>query len=217
MNFNVDDPLAGILSDGSDDSFFDDDILGKKKPQKKNESSMSEKKNTFFELGDQKLQTNLSKSKDLVGDKSLQKDAPIEEKSKPDTLKATSPAPFKRTVSKESIFQPKDVSKSPAKPKLATSADSVLNDLGIHSKKDTIKSSEKGKSSQSLLDDILGGSINKTGGSNQTTKPTTVVKKQQFDLDTFLDSESKQTGSSTAKTEIQKPMLNKKTENKKTV
>ncbi|XP_026499225.2 fas-binding factor 1 homolog [Vanessa tameamea] len=217
MNFNLDDPLAGILSDGSDDSFFDDDILGKKKPQKKNESIISEKKNTFFELGDQKLQTNLPKSQDLLGDKSLQKDAAVEEKSKPDNLKATSPAPFKRTVSKESIFQQMDASKSPAKPKLVTSADSVLNDLGIHSKKDTNKSLEKGKSSQSLLDDILGSSSNKTGGSNQTTRPTIGGKKQQFDLDTFLDSESRQTGSSTAKVEIQKPKINKKTENVKEV
>ncbi|XP_050351503.1 fas-binding factor 1 homolog [Nymphalis io] len=208
MSFNIDDPLAGILSDGSDDSFFDDDILGKKKPQKKNESNISEKKNSFFDSGDQK-----SQSKTLVGEKSLQKDADIEEKAKFDNLKTTSPTPFKKAVSKESIFQQIDASKSPGKPKLVTSADIVPDDIGIHPKKDMIKPLDKGKSSQSLLDDILGGSSNKIGGSNQTTRPTTGVKKQQFDLDTFLDSESRQTAASTTKVETQKP--NTKTENVK--
>lgn len=197
MSFNLDDPLAGILSDGSDDSFFDDDVLGKKKPNKKKSTPTIEKKNALFDLGNvdvAKPGTNTAEKKDSLYDLEAKK----------------SPTPFKRSASKESIkfsqSEPKvkagldkiDVGKSPAKSKVSTSADKLdfLSELG-GSKKEFNKTIEKGKSSQSLLDDILGGSSTKTGGSSQTTRPVTAAKSQEFDFDSILGkSETKTSASS---------------------
>ncbi|CAB3220581.1 unnamed protein product [Arctia plantaginis] len=188
MSFNVDDPLAGILSDGSDDSFFDDDILGKKKSTKKKSTPTAEKKNALFDLGD------IDKPKPVAGNLD-KKEALFNIDSK------KSPTPFKRIdSSRESIkvsqAEPKakagvdklDVSKSPAaKPKLSASTDKIdiLSDL-IEPKKDTSKPIEKGKSSQSLLDDILGSSTTKAGSSSQVSRPATAVKSQEFDIDSIL-------------------------------
>lgn len=197
MSFNLDDPLAGILSDGSDDSFFDDDVLGKKKPNKKKSTPTIEKKNALFDLGNvdvAKPGTNTAEKKDSLYDLEAKK----------------SPTPFKRSASKESIkfsqSEPKvkagldkiDVGKSPAKSKVSTSADKLdfLSELG-GSKKEFNKTIEKGKSSQSLLDDILGGFSTKTGGSSQTTRPVTAAKSQEFDFDSILGkSETKTSASS---------------------
>lgn len=192
MSFNLDDPLAGILSDGSDDSFFDDDILGRKKTPKQKVTPTPEKKNALFDLDIEKPKPTSTVSdvkKDSVFD--LGK---TEQRAQDDfkNIKPVSPAPFKRTLSKESIkIQQVDtkVTKSPAKPKISASADSLdlVGDLNIESRKE--KSIEKGKSSQSLLDDILGGSSTKTGSS--TSRPT-AVKSQEFDFDLILGkSESK--------------------------
>ncbi|CAH2090957.1 unnamed protein product [Euphydryas editha] len=189
MNFNLDDPLAGILSDGSDDSFFDDDI-SKKKPPKKAEPSISDRKSTFFDLDDKKSQSKHPNDNDFMREKKIEKEPALEDKSKIGNLKSTSPTPFKKTVLKEPVL---DAIKSPAKPKLDSNIDNVLSNFGIHPNKDTVKTLEKGKSSQSLL----AGSSTKTGGSNQTIKPTTTSKKQSFDLDSFLDSESRPTATST--------------------
>lgn len=196
MSFNIDDPLAGILSDGSDDSFFDDDVLGKKKPAKKKSTPTIEKKNALFDLG------NTDKPKPVAStlDK---KDALIDIDSK------KSPMPFKRTVSKESIkfshSEPKvkvgldklDLSKSPGKSKVSTSADKleILSELG-GTKRETTKPIEKGKSSQSLLDDILGGSSTKTGGSSQATRPVTAAKSQEYDFDSILGKSETKTSTS---------------------
>lgn len=198
MNFNLDDPLAGILSDGSDDSFFDDDI-NKKKPQKKTETNIADKKSTFFDLGDKKTQSNYPNDNDLIREKKNQKEPVVEDQPRTDNLKSISPTPFKKTNSKEPILE---ATKSPGKPKFDLSTDNILNDFGIQPKKDTVKKLEKGKSSQSLLDDILGSS-KKTSGLNQNTKPTTAAKKQSYDLDSFLDTESRPTTSS-AKVATQK-------------
>lgn len=211
MNFNIEDPLAGILSDGSDDSFFDDDILGKKKPPKKKETPTAERKNALFDIGESTKQTIDIKSddKDLLRDTSLKRESSFKEVK-------TSPAPLKRTISKDSFklnqneaktkFTPEkiEVSKSPAKNKPSTSSDKlkILDDI----KKDPIKPLERGKSSQSLLDDILGGSSIKTSITTQPTRPTTAAKKQEFDLDSILgNTESKNTS---VKVEIQKPAQN---------
>ncbi|KAJ8715992.1 hypothetical protein PYW08_013277 [Mythimna loreyi] len=191
MSFNIDDPLAGILSDGSDDSFFDDDVLGKKKPTKKKSTPTLEKKNALFDLKDADKPKPVASTLD-------KKEALFDIDSK------KSPAPFKRTVSKESIkfSEPKakvgldklDLSKSPAKSKVSASADKldILSELGGTKTKPI----EKGKSSQSLLDDILGGSSSKSGGgSSQATRPVTAAKSQEFDLDSLL-------GKSEAKTPV---------------
>ncbi|XP_075978514.1 fas-binding factor 1 twitchy [Anticarsia gemmatalis] len=187
MSFNVDDPLAGILSDGSDDSFFDDDILGKKKTAKKKSTPTAEKKSALFDLGD------IDKPKPVSVGSSVDKKELIF-----DVDAKKSPTPFKRAeASKESLtfsqgdskpkagFDKLGPSKSPAKAKLSTSADKIdiLSDL-IEPK--TSKSIEKGKSSQSLLDDILGGSSTKTGGSSQAARPVTAAKSQDFDIESIL-------------------------------
>ncbi|XP_047993854.1 fas-binding factor 1 homolog [Leguminivora glycinivorella] len=210
MSFSLDDPLAGILSDGSDDSFFDDDILGKKKPVKKKTTPLAEKKSALFDLG------TTDKSKPISEDKNEFPPSDF----KPDKPKPQSPATFRRTASKESIkLQPSDSKskfdfeklapgKSPAKTRPRTSGESIdiLGDLIPETKKEAGKSLERGKSSQSLLDDILGGSSTKTG-SSQAARPATAAKSQDFDFDSFLGkSESKQTVSST-KTTIQKPAV----------
>lgn len=198
MNFNLDDPLAEILSDGSDDSFFDDDI-SKKKPPKRTETNIADKKSTVFDLGDKKSQSNYPNDNDLIREKKIQKEPVVEEQPRTDNLKSISPTPFKKTNSKEPILE---ATKSPGKSKFDLSTDNILNDFGIQPKKDTVKIVEKGKSSQSLLDDILGSS-KKTSGLNQTTKPTTTAKKQSYDLDSILDTESRPTNSS-AKVATQK-------------
>lgn len=186
MSFNIDDPLAGILSDGSDDSFFDDDILGKKKPAMKKEPPAG-KKNALFDLGetDKPKTASVSESKkealfDLTGDTGKV----------PALEPRASPAPLKRTVSKDSFNIPQaesklktfDTSKSPAKPKVSASADriDILSEIGSEP-----KSLGKGKSSQSILDNILGGSSTKPG-SSQPVRPATAAKSQDFDFNSFL-------------------------------
>lgn len=225
MSFNIDDPLAGILSDGSDDSFFDDDILGKKKPVKKKSTTTPEKKSALFDL-------DIDKPKPATSSSEAKKD-PLFDLGKPDlksdeskttSFKPVSPAPFKRTLSKESVKiekKPVETAKSPAKPKISASADSldILGDLNFDTKKDAGKPIEKGKSSQSLLDDILGGSSSKAPSSSQTNRPATAAKSQEFDFDSILGkSESKATVSSKSvsqkqvtKTEKPKDVAPKKT------
>lgn len=213
MSFNIDDPLAGILSDGSDDSFFDDDILGKKKPTKKKTTPLAEKKNALFDLGTSDKPTPQPKdSQKEFSSTDLKIDKP----------KSPSPATFTRTVSKESIkvqksdskskldFDKIGLGKSPAKVKPTTSAESldILGDLIPETKKETAKPLERGKSSQSLLDDILGGSSTKTGGSSQAARPVTAAKSQEFDFDSFLGKgETKQTTTSSTKTTVQKAVV----------
>lgn len=198
MSFNLDDPLAGILSDGSDDSFFDDDILGKKKPAKKKSTPIAEKKTILFDLGDgDKNSTNLNERKDSLFDLGIsdgKKVSAVEQNKISKTENIKSPGPVKKTISKESIqVFPKTAAE---KSKVSASADKldILGDL-IEPKKDLSRPLERGKSSQSLLDDILGGPPAKTVGSVQGTKPPTAVSKsQEFDLDSILGkNELKQT------------------------
>lgn len=222
MSFNLDDPLAGILSDGSDDSFFDDDILGKRKSSKKKSTPIAEKKTILFDLGDgdKHKPTNFNERKDSLFDLGISdsKKASVVEQDKISiTENVKSPAAVKKTVSKESIkvfSEPKpkhaaekfDIIPSPAKSRVSVSADKldILGDL-IESKKDLPKPLERGKSSQSLLDDILGGLPAKTSGSIQGTKPSTMItKSQEFDIDSILGkNELKQT--TTPKNISQKP------------
>ncbi|XP_045766693.1 cytadherence high molecular weight protein 2-like [Maniola jurtina] len=213
MNFNIEDPLAGILSDGSDDSFFDDDILGKKKPPKKKETPTAERKNALFDIGEPITQTNNTKAedKDLFGDENLKRESSYNEVK---SAQKASPTPFKRTISKDSIkinqneaktkllTEKIEVAKSPAKSKPIMNVDklNILDDA----KKDPMKPLERGKSSQSLFDDILGGPSLKSGTSTQFTKPTTAAKKEDFDLDSILGNTEPKTTSS--KIESQKPV-----------
>ena len=212
MSFNIDDPLAGILSDGSDDSFFDDDVLGKKKPAKKKSTPTLEKKNALFDLQDtdkpKAVASTLDKKESLFNIDSNK-----------------SPSPFKRTLSKESIkfsqSDPKvkvgldklDLSKSPAKSKVSASADKldVLSELS-GPKRETSKPIDKGKSSQSLLDDILGGPSTKSGASSsQATRPVTAAKSQEFDFDSILGkSETKAPTSIKSQTQKKNVKENKK-------
>lgn len=204
MSFNLDDPLAGILSDGSDDSFFDDDILGKKKPAKKKSTPIAEKKTILFDLGDgdKHKPSNMIERKDSLFDLGIsdsKKVSVVEQDKTSKTENVKSPGPVKKTVSRESIkvfTEPKtkpaaekyDPIPSPAKSRVSVSADK-LDTLGdfTEPKKDLPKPLERGKSSQSLLDDILGGLPAKTGASFQMTKPsTTITKSQEFDLDSIL-------------------------------
>lgn len=222
MDFNLDDPLAGILSDGSDDSFFDDDVLGKKKPAKKKETTpIAQKKNDLFDLGGgepkPKSTSVSSERKDSLfglGDADTKKVIQTDEDRKPSvSVKRDIPspaAPIKTPITPElnTLNSPEFRDKSDAvKPssKLKTSASfvdklDVLGEEANTKKKELPKPLEKGKSSHSLLDDILGGSSSKTGGSAIQTRPTTAAK-TEFDFDSLLGkSESKQTLLSTKTT-----------------
>ncbi|CAH2256662.1 jg19625 [Pararge aegeria aegeria] len=217
MSFNIEDPLAGILSDGSDDSFFDDNILGKKKPTKKKETPTAERKNALFDIGEPTTQTSSSKpeDKDFFGDTSLKRESSYNEER---NVQKMSPNPFVRTMSRDSnrlnqseaknnfAAEKIEVTKSPGKVKPSASIDK-LNILD-----DKLKPLDRSKNSQYLLDDILGGSSMKTGISNQSTRPATTAKKQEFDLDSILgSSEPKQTTSS--KMESQKTAKNEPPQN----
>ncbi|XP_072947470.1 uncharacterized protein [Epargyreus clarus] len=196
MSFNLDDPLAGILSDGSDDSFFDDDILGKKKPVKKSSTPTIEKKNALFDLDDgPKIKKTDDVTKDIFGTSSKTEVAvDSNTASKKEEVKPTTPSPFKSTVAKEATktqIERTDFSRSPAKSKLTTSGNKLdlLDDLGVEPRKEITKPLEKGKSSQSILDDILGGPTKPA----VVKRPKTAIKKDDFDLDSILGkSESKQ-------------------------
>jgi Fas-binding factor 1 len=200
MSFNLDDPLAGILSDGSDDSFFDDDILGRKKPAKPKVTATPEKKNELFDIEPDKpkpvsnviIESKKSESVyDINKSGSFKVDVP-----KSTSFKAVSPTNFKKGFSnttsvkldsKTKAFP--DSTKSPAKPKITVSADSldILADFNDSkkAKSNTSTTIEKGKSSQSLLDDILGGPSTKPPP-KQINKPTTASKSEEFDFDSFL-------------------------------
>ncbi|KAL4712007.1 hypothetical protein ACJJTC_003674 [Scirpophaga incertulas] len=193
MNFNIDDPLAGILSDGSDDSFFDDDILGKKKSDKLKTAAIPERKKSLFDL---ELEESKKINKEItIESKSnkidLNKSSSFKEVPKAPSLKAVSPTPFKKAISKESINVMQgevinksiiNTSKSPAKSKVTLSTD-PLDDILSESnknKKDSAKPLERGKSSRSILDDILGGSSSPPMTPQKTKQATT--KSQDFDL-----------------------------------
>ncbi|XP_026762748.2 fas-binding factor 1 homolog [Galleria mellonella] len=194
MSFNIDDPLAGILSDGSDDSFFDDDILGKKKPPKKIATPTAERKHSLFNIDSEKLRgpnkSDIeSKNDSLIDivkndDKSTEFDAPNKSQVSRDSIKIEAKKPG---------LDKSEFIKSPSKAKLSSSHNTldILGELGV-GKKEATKPLEKGKSSQSVLDDILGGSSKTV--SSQATRPTTAAKSQEFDFDSILGkSSSKQT------------------------
>lgn len=223
MSFNVDDPLAGILSDGSDDSFFDDDILGKKKPQKKTETPIAAKKNALFNLEETKTQESNIDEKILTGDKThtLKKEPSFDFKNKGDSLKTTSSINFKQSTSNDSVHQQIEsksklssdrieTSKSPAKSKVTTSIidKANFNELSGDVKKEPKKHLDKAKSSQSLLDDILGAP------STKVTRPTT-ARKQDFDLDSFLSNAD--TNTNLPSTKLNKQISASKIENSKEV
>lgn len=199
MSFNADDPLAGILSDGSDDSFFDDNILSKKKPVKKKDTapSVSDKKNTLFDLDE----LSKTKTNDNTFLSSKGYDVNVEPRKILSKIenKSLSPAPMKRTFSKDNINitkEPKsntmttEYIQSPMKANISKKVEKIdiLGDL-LQDKKST-KFLEKRKSSQSLLDDILGGPTLKT----PVSRPAISTKNQDIDFDSIIEkSESKQT------------------------
>lgn len=204
MSFNLDDPLAGILSDGSDDSFFDDDVMGTKKPAMKKSTPVAEKKNALFDLDDDgdktdsKISQNKKESLFDLGPSDSKKVTVVDDVNTYKNDLSKSPS-FKKAPSKESIqiqstdskklvLDKLDVTKSPAKNKISSSTDklNLLGELTMETKKEPFKPLEKGKSSQSLLDDILGGSSKKIGGSSQPTRPATAAKSQEFDFDSIL-------------------------------
>ncbi|CAK1544963.1 unnamed protein product [Leptosia nina] len=203
MSFNADDPLAGILSDGSDDSFFDDDILGKKAPTKKKESTITfEKKKTLFHIGESqnpKPSENSFTSKKI---NSTESNKNSKERVTGNTLgNKLSPAPMKRTFSKDSIninkelkpnTEKTEIIKSPLKSKVIKNLDKIdiLQETNEDNK--TVKPVEKGRSTQSLMDDILGGPPFKISASRPNT--STTAKNQDTDFDSLIGkSESKQT------------------------
>ncbi|XP_038206231.1 protein hook homolog [Zerene cesonia] len=223
MSLDLDDPLAGILSDGSDDSFFDDDIMGKKKTSKSKDTATVDKKKALFDLDSiQATKTNKNISnevKDIF--ESSNKDKEINLASRKASFKIennsktiSSPAPMKRTFSKDSVSQNNDNNKldnfvsSPSETKMTgKSAEKLdlLDDL-LEDKK-SIKT-EKGKSSQSLLDDILGGPSLKSSSNQQ--KNTAFVKNSDVDFDSLLGkTELKQTLLSNNTT---KPLISQKKE-----
>ncbi|XP_039444696.1 trichohyalin [Culex pipiens pallens] len=145
MNFDLDDPLDGLLSDGSNDSLFGNEPA--KKPAKSAPAA--------------KPETKHSKMEDLFGIKS---DAPpakpatvtIEKETHPSLEMASRPATSGQPSSLGS-FQSRKTSTpvkkvEPEKKKEITFDDSdVLSDLGFDPKKP--------KSKSNILDDILGGPI----------------------------------------------------------
>ncbi|KXJ83964.1 hypothetical protein RP20_CCG024917 [Aedes albopictus] len=151
MNFDLDDPLEGLLSDGSNDSLFG------------NENAKASKK----PAATSKLEVKQSKMEDLFGIKS---DAPRAEAQKLATSSATATSEkdghssldfTKPTASGQpsslTSFQtrrtstPVKKSESVQKKEITFDDSDVLSDLGFDPKK------PKGKSN--ILDDILGGPI----------------------------------------------------------
>ncbi|XP_059053981.1 fas-binding factor 1 homolog [Achroia grisella] len=194
MSFNVDDPLAGILSDGSDDSFFDDDILGKKKPSKKTATPTIERKQSLFNIDSESLKPT---NKADIEDKNIKAINVTKNDNKAMDFGDRNKSDFSRDSLKgeakpKQLVDKLEFAKSPSKLKLSANHDTLdmLGELAV-GKKDIVKPLEKGKSSQSLLDDILGGSSKTV--SSQAAKPTTAAKSQDFDFDSILGkSDSKQ-------------------------
>ncbi|XP_045485251.1 nuclease SbcCD subunit C [Pieris rapae] len=193
MTFSADDPLAGILSDGSDDSFFDDNILSKKKPDKKKDIITSiEKKNTLFDLEERQ---KTRPSDDTYTSSKVRDNLESRKDSSKIENKSISPAAIRRSFSKEEINLTKekpnttlpDYFQSPIRPNVSKKID-LLGDLV--EEKNMPKALERGKSSQSLLNDILGGATVKT----QISRPATTTKNEDINLESVIGkSESKQT------------------------
>ncbi|XP_050675123.1 interaptin [Leptidea sinapis] len=211
MSFNLDDPLADILSDDSNDSFFNDDnILGKKKSNKKN--STADKKKKLFNLNDPET---VKKEEKLDVVSKVKEEDIIKPSSKTNTSKVAVSPILKHSFSKESVkIQGLDsksnidtfdsITKSPLKAKSAKSIEKldILDEL-LEEKKTSGKQLEKGKSSQSLLDDILGG----TSKQANQHRPTTTGKSQDLSFDKAVaKSESKQTYSNTTTRILSNPI-----------
>ncbi|KPJ07288.1 Fas-binding factor 1 [Papilio machaon] len=195
MSFNVDDPLAGILSDGSDDSFFDDDILGKKKPAKKNITAV-DKKSALFDLDDS-TEPNIVPKK-IEASEALSKvpmKTQFSEKNKLDNQQLKPSASFKLSANADSkrndlslskdLNEVTDIKKSPYKSKIGTSNEKIdiLDDI-LGSKKSNVEQTDKRKGSQSILDDILG---KPSKDSTQVIKSAT-VKNQHYNIVSKNDS-----------------------------
>ncbi|CAK1586019.1 unnamed protein product [Parnassius mnemosyne] len=205
MSFNLDDPLAGILSDGSDDSFFDDDVLGKKKSLKKKSTPIVEKKNILFDLNNSSSKIKPNDFNPDKVNKPLTKADDSEILVKADSQKPHSSS-FKYETTKEakkidfpdsiSVLNDKADTKSPLKTKAGTSFDKIdiLDEL-VGTKKEQVKPLDKGKGSQSILDDILGKPAPKL---NLTAKSTT--KNQEYNLNSILGKNEPKETLSTKKT-----------------
>ncbi|CAG4947022.1 unnamed protein product [Parnassius apollo] len=206
MSFNLDDPLADILSDGSDDSFFDDDVLGKKKSLKKKSTPIVEKKNILFDLDGSGSKTKPNDFNLEKVNKPLTKADDSEILLKADSQKSNSSS-FKYATTKEAkkielpdsnnVLNNKVDIKSPLKTKVGTSVDKmdILDEL-VGAKKEQVKHLDKAKGSQSILDDILGKTAPKL---NHTTKSTT-VKNQEYNLNSILGKNEPKETFSTKKT-----------------
>lgn len=227
MSFNVDDPLAGILSDGSDDSFFDDDILGKKKPVKKNITAV-EKKSALFDLDD----TTEPKHSDIVPKEKTEVSENVKvstktefsDKNKPDNQQLKPSTSFKLSANTElkrsdlfiskDLYEVKDIKKSPFKSKIGTSNEKIdiLDDI-LRSTKTNTEQTDKRKGSQSILDDILGKPSKEP---SQVTKPAS-LKTQQYNLDNILSkNDSKETLSSKKQSKQPLPVSSNENVQKKT-
>ncbi|XP_053686100.1 fas-binding factor 1 [Sabethes cyaneus] len=180
MNFDLDDPLDGLLSDGSNDSLFGNDT-GKKSTKIATIASKSETKQTKME--------------DLFGIKP--------EGNKSDLVKPTAPATAPTTTEKEHVSldyskpsissgQPSSfptrktstpIKKPEPNPKKEITFDDsdVFSDLGFDPKKP--------KSKSSVLDDILGGPI--------ITSSKEIVAKQSKSKQSLVVTKEESAGSKT--------------------
>uniref|UniRef100_A0A182IYH0 Fas-binding factor 1 C-terminal domain-containing protein n=1 Tax=Anopheles atroparvus TaxID=41427 RepID=A0A182IYH0_ANOAO len=156
MNFDLDDPLEGLLSDGSNDSLFGNETA--KKPTKSAKPGKME--DLFGIKSNEPVKGSSSMKIAEHGIISTDKTQPVSlDYTKPSALSQQQPSslssvPSKKmetTVRKIETAAPSVKPSTPQKKQISFDDGDLLSDLGFDPKKP--------KSKSSILDDILGGSL----------------------------------------------------------
>ncbi|XP_049542535.1 fas-binding factor 1 homolog [Anopheles darlingi] len=169
MNFDLDDPLDGLLSDGSNDSLFGNE--GTKKPAKASKTSKME---DLFGIKSSEGPKSITKPDQTTGSGAPDRNQPASlDYSKPSTSATVQQPSSLTSVQGKKSGTPAKTTNAPAlkpntpqKKEISFDDNDLLSDLGFDPKKP--------KSKSSILDDILGGPL--VASTKEVTAKSVVAK-----------------------------------------
>uniref|UniRef100_A0A182RBB7 Fas-binding factor 1 C-terminal domain-containing protein n=1 Tax=Anopheles funestus TaxID=62324 RepID=A0A182RBB7_ANOFN len=183
MNFDLDDPLDGLLSDGSNDSLFGNETS--KKPTKASKPSKME--DLFGIKADPAKGTSIPKAVEQSGAASEKVQPASLDYTKPSISNTQQPSSLTSVQSrkpdtlanKPGSSTASNKPATPQKKEISFDDSDLLADLGFDPKKP--------KSKSSILDDILGGTLT---ASTKEIPPKSVIAKPRQSLTTTLEEPS---------------------------
>uniref|UniRef100_A0A182S6E4 Fas-binding factor 1 C-terminal domain-containing protein n=1 Tax=Anopheles maculatus TaxID=74869 RepID=A0A182S6E4_9DIPT len=179
MNFDLDDPLEGLLSDGSNDSLFGNETS--KKPTKTNKPGKMEdlfgiKTDTVVQLPKATEQSSTAAEKVQPASLDYTKPATTTTAHQPSSLTSMQGRKSDTPATKLAGTTTSNKSATPQKKEISFDDSDLLADLGFDPKKP--------KSKSSILDDILGGTLT---ASTKEIPPKSVLSKPRQSLTTTLE------------------------------